>query len=600
MNYPTKTVNRWRRAYRAQLLQKRGHTLEEIREELKVSRESVYRYLREPMDALKIQAIEGAEGLKEETPPPVLDWIGNLNIIEFAEDPAFLDFKLNPMQKLILKAFYQLPMSDEDMSILMELSRHGKTTYKPREKYRELVVVAGMKGGKTILASVIACYEEYLLASLGDACKHYGFPKGETIYIINVATSKDQAEDTIYAHVLARIRNSPFYARYRKYKEGGKTVVFRDSGVKIRCGHSNSASIVGKIAKLVLFDELARFKDSGGKSSAEAIYTSLTRSVEPFEEEGRIVSISSPLWERDKIMSLYKLSHKIPNMLGFKLATWEMNPKLPKTRFKFEFQKNPEAAQRDFGADPSKPAEAYYRVPSRLEDMYKKGKKLGLENPIDSLGRLKGTFKSNPEFDYYLHGDPSARNDAFGLSLGHRLGNRVIIDLAHGFQSREGEVDVDEIKQMILEIIRRGFKIKKATFDTWAAVSVWQALRKKGIKPENLFVLKEQHDTLKEVIYGANLETYPNVKLRDEGKELILKQGRKVDHRTGGSKDIIDAVAAVAFHCMQEETVPVASGSKDPGEEKKGEESRGMGSRFEEMRKRGYMVRRRKCEYVSG
>jgi len=584
------------------LLKKRGHTLTEIREELKVSRESVHRYLSEPMDALKIAAIENAEGLKEKTAPPVLDWVGDLNILEFAEDPAFLDFKLNPMQELILKAYYQLPMTDEDTAMLMEVARHGKTTYKPGQKYRELVVVAGMKGGKTILASVIACYEEYLLASTGDACKHYGFPKGQEIYIINVATSKDQAEDTIYAQVSARVRNSPFYERYRKYSEVGKTIEFRDSKVRIRCGHSNSASIVGKLAKLVLFDELARFKDSGGKNSAEAIYTSLTRSVEPFEEEGRIVSISSPLWERDKIMSLYKLSRKIPNMLGFKLATWEMNPKLPRERFKYEFMKNPEAAQRDFGADPSKPAEAYYRVPSRLEDMYKKSKKLGMENPIDSKGALKDSFKPNPEFDYYLHGDPSARNDAFGLCLGHRLGNRVILDLAHGFQSREGEVDVDEIKQMILEIVRRKFKIKKATFDTWAAVSVWQALRKKNIKPENLYVLKEQHDTLKEIIYGADLETYPNKKLRDEGKELILKQGKKVDHRPGGSKDIIDAAAAVGFHCMQEgERVEAASGSKDPGDEKKedGKEDRDVQSRFDEMRKRGYMVRRRKCEYVN-
>ena len=564
-NYKDKAA--LRRAARAQALQKKGYTIREIMAELGKSERTICYYLKVNLNASIMRGLEEDEerrdGRADLIPPPIEIKEG-INAVSFCEDPTYLNFKLNPMQALILKAFYSLELTGEELKILEDLVERGKTTWRPEGKYRELVVVAGMKGGKTTLASVIACYEEFSLYRLGDPLKAYGFPKGEQIYIINVATSGEQAEDTIYAKTVARIRSSPFYD-LRPYEEVGKTVKFKDNGVRIRCGHSNSASIVGKIAKLVLYDELARFKDKGGKNSAEEVYTGLSRSVEPFGEDGKIVSISSPIWEKDKIMSLYGLSAEIPNMLGFKLATWEMNQRLPKVRFQWEFKKNPEAAQRDFGADPSKPKEAYYRVPSRVEAMYEKCK--DHSSPIDSKGRLKDDFRPNPEFDYYLHGDPAARNDAFGLSLAHRLGNRVIMDLAHAFEATEGEIDVEEIKNIILELIKRGFKIKKATFDTWGAVVVWQALRAKGIKPENLYVLKEQHDELKLAIYDDYLEGHFPKKLKDEIKELILLRGLKVDHRSGGSKDLVDAAAAVTFHCMQEETVEVASGHKDPESE---------------------------------
>jgi len=557
-----------RKAARAQELRRKGYTQREIMAELNVSKRTATRYCQIDLNASILQMLakeqERRAGIIDVAPPPI-KIAENLDIIKFTEDKAHLSFKLNPMQKLILKAFYSLEMDEAELEIMHKLQEEGKTTWKEGEKYRELVVVAGMKGGKTILASVIACWEEYEVYKVGDPSKHWGFPAGERIFIINVATSGEQAEDTIYAQTLARIKNSPFY-NLRPYEERGGTIWFKDNGLRIRCGHSNSASIVGKLAKLVLFDELARFKDKGGKSSAEAVYTSLTRSVEPFGEDGKIVSISSPMWEKDKIMSLYRLSSEIENMLGFKLATWEMNPKLPRTHFDVEFKKSLEAAQRDFGADPSHGTEAYYRIPERVDDTFDKCKVN--ESPVNPDGTLKEWLKGKSEFDYYMHGDPAARNDAFGLALAHREGNKYILDLSYRFESGIEEIDILEVRNLILEIIRRGFNLKKITFDTWGAIVVWQAVRAAGVEPENLYVLKEQHDELKTAIYQGTLEGHFPQELRDELKELVLKKGMKVDHRSSGSKDMADAVAAVIWHCAQEEDLELASGGKEPEKER--------------------------------
>lgn len=557
-----------RKSARAQALRRDGYSIREICNELNVTIRTASRYCNVDIDATVVKMMEQGDerdvGLRDLRSPTVIIK-DDLNAVSFTEDKAHLNFKLNPMQKLILKAFYGIEMTEEEQEIMRRLQDEEKTTWKEGGKYRELVVVAGMKGGKTILASVIACYEEYEVYRVGNASKHWGFPKGEKIFIINVATSRDQAADTIYSQTVSRVNNGPLYT-LRPYDEKGGTIWFKDSGVRIRCGHSNSASIVGKLAKLVLFDELARFKDRGGKNSAEAVYTSLTRSVEPFGEEGKIVSISSPLYDKDKIMSLFKLCSKVGNMLGFKLATWEMNPKLPKKHFHFEYLKNPEAAQRDFGADPSKGTEDFYRIPSRIDEMYQKC--MASEDPVKEDGTLKDWFKGNPEFDYYLHGDPAARNDAFGIALAHRLGKRVILDLSYRFESTVGEIDVLEVRNFILEILRRKFKIKRVTFDTWGAIVVWQALKAKGLEPENLFVLKAEHDELKNTIYQSTLEGHFPEDLRDELKGLVLKAGMKVDHRYGSSSDVADAVAAVVSGCAMEETLEIASGGKEPEDTK--------------------------------
>lgn len=565
----------WLRAAKAQELREVGWQVEKIAQTLGCGEATVWRDFGEgniPPGIVKIAEAWAKELLSQKIRAIAAEDKG-LGIIEFCERPDMLNFVPLHMQRLILKALYSLPLTTEEKEELEELVAAGKSTWKEGEKYRELVIVAGMKGGKTTLVSLIACYEAYLLLCLRDKkdpWEKWGFPKGTEVYIVNVATSADQAEDTIYAQTSARIENSPFFGKIG-YKSSGKTISFEGTGIKIRCGHSNSASIVGKVCIMVGLDELARMKDNKGKSSSDEVYRALIRSIEPFGQDGKIVSISSPMWEKDKIMRLYRQSAKIPNMLGFKLATWEMNPRISREQLEYEFQKDPDGSLRDYAANPSRPKQGYYRMPSRIEEAFERGKPATEKPAISSEGILRADFKPIPDTDYYLHGDPAVRNDAFGLALGHRPGEKACLDLVYAFEAGENEIDVEEIKNVILELIRRGFGIKKATFDTWAVPSVKQALEAKSVDVENLYVLKEQHDILKNAIYDRNLEGVFPEKLRDELKQLVLLKGQKVDHPYGGSKDMADAAAAVIWHCMGEEVgVGPANASKDPTPEDDG------------------------------
>jgi len=535
----------------------RGLKVKYIADELGLNPRTIHRYINAPVDDNMIKDIPRKNRPHKKLykqPREIIKLRKTDNPIEFIESDDLLGVKMFPMQKLIIKCFYGLDLDEEERKVLTRLEKEGKTTYKGQKKYRELVINAGMKGGKTPLAGFINCWEEYELFKMGDPAKHYGFLPGKEIYILNVAVNADQAQMTIFAEIKARVQNSHYYRLHRPVDSSESQYTFSNN-VVIRSGHSNSSSLVGKTAKVVDFDELARFIDKGGKYSADRVYYSLIRSVEPFKEDGRLVDISSPLFQDDMICRLYDSSKEIDNMLGFWLPTWEMNPNLAfdSPHLQSELKKNPEAFWRDFGARPSAGSEAYYKTPDKVDDCILRSNK---ESPVDNQGRLKEWFKGKPEALYIMHADPSVRNDAYGLAMGHREGDKMIIDLVTRFVPPPGgEIDLTEVKAFIVHLLERKFKIKIFSYDTWQAAHISQELEHRGVTVKNKCIQKTEHDFLKEQIYSGNVIIPKNEVLATELKNLILIRGDKINHPPSGSKDLADAVAGVCHGLMTEKRV---------------------------------------------
>lgn len=528
---------------------------------------------RKQSDLEFIADIELKRMAEEKSKEPTL--CKGLNQLEFIENEEGLGFKLFPMQRLIVKAFYNLELTEEEKAELTKLKSEGKTTWEQGQKYTELVLMIGMKGGKTELISAISCAEERELYKLGNPQKYYNLPEGKEIYIINVATEKDQAKDTIFASTEARIKHSNFY-KQRDYKPSAYDYEFPSTNVKLLSGHSNSSSIVGRTAKLVMFDELARFTEKKtGKSSGKRVYNSLTRSVAPFKNDSRIVSLSSTLHEHDMINVLYEQSGKIKTMLGFKLATWEINPNLPFDCdfLQTELEKSPEDFWRDYGVQPSKAVEKYIRDRLKIDKSFLLGRKLGLGNPFSSEGTLIDSFKGNPEFNYYMHLDPAVNNCSFGMAIAYKHAGIVRVLLAYGIKAKGNkEIDFEELKELIGLILDRFPTMKKVTFDSYIAASLSQYIQKRGVLVEFLSVQKEEYDALKiEGLYAEKLAMYYNKVLDRELKQLDLENGKKVEHPSDGSKDVSDAVAGAVSHALKEDEVggEIVMTGTDPDSEDK-------------------------------
>lgn len=570
--YTPKRMKKWKRILQLKNDLRDGLTWDEAENKYGVSRPTIatWKKMKIPDEVLaRINETEVEHEIRmrkeEKKKSPLL--CKGMNQLEFMESSEGLGFKLFPMQKLIVKAFYGLKMSKSEKIIMAKLKKAGKTTWKKGEKYTELVLMVGMKGGKTELVSAISLAEERELYKLKNPQKYYKLPEGKEIYIINVATEKEQAKDTIFASCETRIKHSKFYQQ-RNYKPGTYQYEFPDINTYLLSGHSNSASIVGRTAKVVLFDELARFTEKKtGKSSGKKVYNSLNRSVAPFKEDARIISLSSTIHEKDMINDLYELSGKVKGMLGFWLATWEINPNLPFncSFLQRELAKSPEDFWRDYGCQPARATEKYIRDRLKILKMFNLGMQKGIKNPINDDGTFKDWFKSHPDFNYYLHLDPAVNNCSMGIALSFKKGSNVELPLVHRFIAKANkEIDFEEVKTFLGVLLDRFPNIKKASFDSYIAVSLSQFLEKRGVLCEFLSIQKKQYDLFKiDGLYREKIATYPNKVLERELKDLDLINGKTVDHPEDGSKDESDAAAGAVSHALAEEDVEIGMSEVD-------------------------------------
>lgn len=557
------------------ILKEQGFSNFEMIDILKVSRSQFFRYCQ----AMKPDAEKTLNLDKSIEVKPLTRIQRNLNPIEFCD--KYLAVNPLPMQRLILKAFYNLELNDLEKNQLLKLKREGKTTWEYGGKYNELVLLIGMKGGKTTLASIIAQIEEYELFKKGNPAKFYGLVPGERIYIKNVATNEKQAEKTIFAKIQASIDRSPYF-KARQPKLTGTIYHFRDTNVYIESGHSNSSSLVGDACILVLLDELDRFVKTGtGKYSAEEVYNALDKSTDPFNRgghsDGKTVSISSLVHPRGFMVYLYELCKRLKSMLGFWMPEWEMQPDLysgktfiyNKIRIPLEHKdalsKNPEKFLRDKAGIIGYSIGAFYREPDKIKNMFENSHNLGYKNPIDELGRFADWFKAKSDIAYFLHHDPSVSHDAYAIVLGHRENDIAIIDMVYRFIPPEaGEIDIEKVKLFCEDLLNRFPSIEKITYDTWAASSIMQFYDKLGFKVENLYIRKPQHELLKEKIYTNKFHCHRYPILERELSELEL-DGDKIDHPSPGSKDTADAVAGVVWNAMQSSDLSagLAIGNRD-------------------------------------
>jgi len=465
----------------------------------------------------------------------------------FAENEFFLGLELWPLEKDILRRFIlNIPreMKIEDWvelrDVYLKENKIDEFNSKYIQQYSDLIIMAGMNSGKTFLTSVIGLQQAFELLSLEDPVKYYGAGAGTEFFVLNVATSDEQSHDTIFAQEKGKIENSPYF-QYLHPTERYNEFCFPQKHVTIRCGGSNSASLVGRAVKCALFDELGRFKDTKGERSGWAVFHGLGRGTKKIPAlKARRVAISSTLYSGDIIDQLYEQSQRIPVMLGYKYATWDMNPNITEESLKDEFSQDSDAAWRDYGSQPSRAIEKYYTDVSIIE--FNKSR----PNPVLVNGEIAEWLIGSKSYEYILTGDPAVKFEAFGLALGHLSEDgRIVVDLLHKIAPKL-EVDPTEVKYFVGTLKKR-FNIGKFIVDRWDYPETISDIRESGIQVDFNVVKLQQHERLKEAWRLHEIDCYEHEALKDELTNLEIHRGQKVDHPRKGAKDLADALAQLVW-----------------------------------------------------
>lgn len=474
----------------------------------------------------------------------------------FLKDPYLLNTKPFPVQAKIFGEFYY---------------------YHHTMGIDELAVVGGRRGGKTVLASDFGCKELFDLIIMQEPWKHYGFLPDEMIYIVNLATEEKQAKRTIFAKMEASMDNSPFFESLN-YDAFAMRRVFPEQHVECLAIPSSAASQVGTTVKCVLFDEIARLAEKRGDDYAWFVYDSLRGSTKTFGRKGIKISISSPVHTSDIIMTLYDESFKPndpetkhpknPNILGYMYKSWEMNPRLDIKDFASDFARDPRAAMRDYGCDPSRSEYLYFDNPAVL--------RVNPSRP-NLLEYLKdGTLSPSDikhDYSYVAAGDPAFRINAFGIALGHSVDkidwtkeieddrllhllqeypfDGIVIDGLWRFNPSEEPIKPDEVLNFFLDIVKH-WKVSHIGFDIWQFPTIQEALMNEGVEVYTEALKKPDFDNMRDLLSLGRLDICNYPFILEELRKLILnKTETKVICPRNSSKDVTDALVHVIKLLME-------------------------------------------------
>ena len=455
----------------------------------------------------------------------------------------------------------------------------------------EAALCEAIGGGKSVSASVITTYEAYKMNCLRDPLKTFKLMRGSKIAFMNMSLTAENARDIVFGYVQSFVDSSPWFQQHApRDPHINSKIKFLNKPVYILPGNSKQTTPAGYNIFGAVIDESAWFitRKDGNRtiSQAEEIHTAMKRRIfSRFKKFGVLVNISSPRYVGDYIEQKVKEAETNPEIFARRAALWEKNPSyageatepvkyngpegieilnVPISLLD-DFKKNPEQAGRDLAARPSLALEPYLKDWDAVEAAFNSREVANIWRQgyllTDGTDRLNGA----PAF---IHVDLGLTKDRCGIVMVQRRGELYVATMvAQIAGTRSQEVDFSAVRDLIVQLRRKGFRIKKVTYDGWQSKDSEQILKKKGFDVEILSIDRTlgPYDTLKGLIYEGRilLPNFPALKTELQTLELIA--GKKVDHPKKGSKDIADALAGACYSAAEFDSPAPASSSPATG-----------------------------------
>lgn len=475
----------------------------------------------------------------------------------------------------------------------------------PVRQTNRLVAMVGKGGGKDSTVRIATMRIIYLLMCLKSPQRYYGKAEIDSIHTLNVATNARQALDAFFDPLKRIVQVSPYFKD--KAAPTVNQIKFAKNIVSIS-GNSQAESLEGLNLILGVADEIdgmASANDTRRKSqvaqssTAEYIMNMLYSSASTrFPDVYKVVAISYPRYRGSPIMRLlgeakedYKEMGEASNYYALgPLATWEFNPTVTKDKYKSDYRKDPIEAAAKYECKPALAENPFFRNQEAILNCFHKKERQPVEINYRRVGDTWALdYDIDPELVpikgamYAVHVDLAITHDRAGIAMSHVVrqeefetlttdenGNEDVVvrelrpiikvDFATAFTADITSKPVREIqvrwaRQLIMDLISKGFRIKYVSYDQFQSVDSMQILElQRGIELDRVSTdrTSEPWRNLRDVFHdGRLIATYDQL-LIDElfGLNLDPKNG-KVDHPAYGSKDIADALACSVMGAIQ-------------------------------------------------
>lgn len=242
--------------------------------------------------------------------------------------------------EVLLATLFGLPMTDEDAEIYRRFTRR---TQLPTAPAREGWVIAGVRGGKSLIAALVivflACFRDY---------RPYLAP-GERAVVMTLATDRRQSR-VIFGYVRAFLEIP--LLRQLVVNETRETIELSNH-VVIEIHTSSFRSVRGYTCAAVICDELAYWpSDEGGKNPDVEIIKALRPRMTTIPG-ALLLCISSPYARRGAVWEAYRKHY---GQDGDPVVVWQaptlaMNPTVDAELIADAYAQDESAAAAEYGAE---------------------------------------------------------------------------------------------------------------------------------------------------------------------------------------------------------------------------------------------------------
>lgn len=417
----------------------------------------------------------------------------------------------------------------------------------------ELAACWGQRSGKSAMScSVFMTYRTQQHLQLANPFSYYKLIPGPIIMSF-LAQTVDTALSQLWPFYHDMIESqAPWFREYaKKARIQEKSLGFkpetlfkvRDQSITIgsleaKCQAVDGNTLRGATRIGVTIDEIAFMpRGSEYEASVDKAYTSIINSLSTIQTKADMLwaagdynvpqslmcNISSTYHQHDKIMDLIGLSGKVPRMVGSHLATWDMNPFMPRNSPAFMAQEaaDPTEFMRNFGAEPPIANNPYIsNTAAVIESQCKTEPMLEMGTVYVDIGGTRhvgaAIKKCSPDKikRYIVSLDAGHTQNSFAVTLSHieADGNDIVFCVDGTFSAipevtkdNKWKVSFTSMADLVLQICNN-FNVVCVRYDRWNSIGEIERLRKAGINAECYSPTFADFEAMKQLILSGHVK----------------------------------------------------------------------------------------------
>lgn len=438
--------------------------------------------------------------------------------------------------------------------------------------------------GKTTMASIIIPYMLHWILCLKNPQDFYELLPGSRIAFMQMSTSEDQAKETVFGDIKARIEYSPWFQRNYSFDPNFKNQLRFPKDIWVLPGNSAETTFEGYNILGGILDEADSHKVTKDKDYAEQGWNTINSRIDSrFGNRGFLLTVGQmkkasgfakkkyeelkrdtedshtvrmTIWEslgwhkflktdgtHDSFWYDTKRKEIVPAGAASMIASGSENLIEVPSIYRKNFENKPEQALRDLAGIPPAAGDPFislsYKIDEAVERWQVRYDNLG--SPVDSdpvRPQFASWFRAKESMKRAIHVDMaySAEGDALGLAMGHvaeviewedELKPYIVFDFLLRMKAAPGtEILLQDVRRIIYMVREDfGFKVGRVSMDGFQSTETKQQLRKRKFRTEYVSVDRSKlpYEDLRDALYEDRIELPPYFTYLSKGSDQLVQ-----------------------------------------------------------------------------